>query len=47
MRNVCYSPCIQSFGRDKEIYVYFFIAVVLYNFVLCFYAVSSCYVILM
>ena len=34
-------PCfLQSFGRDKEIYIYFFIAVVLYNFVLCFYAVS-------
>ena len=31
----------QSFGRDKEIYIYFFIAVVLYNFVLCFYAVSK------
>ena len=33
---------MQSFGRDKAIYAYFFIAVVVYNFFLCFYAVS-CY----
>ena len=38
---ILYNKCfLQSFGRDKEIYIYFFIAVVLYNFVLCFYAVS-------
>ena len=30
----------QSFGTDKEIYVYFFIVVVVYNFFLCLYAVS-------
>ena len=30
----------QSFGEDKEIYIYFFIALVVYNFFLCLYAVS-------
>ena len=29
----------QRFGEDKAIYVYFFIALVLYNFCLCVYAV--------
>ena len=31
----------QSFGEDKEIYIYLFIVLAMYNFFLCFYAVSS------
>lgn len=30
---------LQAFGRDKEIYIYMFIALVVYNFLLCIYAV--------
>ncbi|CAI8024621.1 hypothetical protein GBAR_LOCUS14297 [Geodia barretti] len=29
-----------TFGRDKEVYVYFFISLVLYNFALCIYALK-------